>query len=75
MGSLDDKFNYNASLADIVVKFTTRELEVGGKRHVEYEVYVWRRGAAKPAVLKEELLEKCLEECSRIFHEKLTSIA
>jgi hypothetical protein len=75
MGSLDDKFNYNASLADIVVKFITREVEVSGKKHVEYEVYVWRRGAAKPVILKEELLEKCFEECSRIFHEKLTSRA
>jgi len=75
MGSLDDKFNYNASLADIVVKFTTREVEVSGKKHVEYEVYVWRRGAAKPGILKEELLEKCLEEGSRIFHENLTSRA
>jgi len=71
MGSYDDKYNYNASLADIVVKLAVREVETGREKSTKYEAYIWRRGANKPTVVGEQALRECTEEIREVIGKTL----
>lgn len=66
MGSYDDKYWFNASLADVVVKVSVREVERNGEKSFEYESYVWRRGMDKPLLIGERALVECIAEVREI---------
>jgi circadian clock protein KaiC len=67
MGSYDDNYNYNASLADIVVKLAV--VEKSGR--IEHKAYVWRRGATMPAILGEQALGECIVEVKDVLSKAL----
>jgi RecA-superfamily ATPases implicated in signal transduction len=67
MGSYDDKYNYNASLADLVAKITTIEKIVNGVKTIEYEAYIWKRGASKPVVINDSVIQQCLAEIKEVL--------
>lgn len=63
MGSYDDRYQWHASLADLVFKlYLSRE----GGRELKYFLYIWKRGKS-PIVLSQDELERCREEVAEII--------